>query len=114
MKLYGVRIWVDDLAAARRFYGETLGLPVKWDYGAAVGFDIGADLIVEQDDGSEPDEHFVGRFAGCSLKVDDIDATWRDLTAKGVEFVAPPTRMAWGGTLAHFKDPAGNVLTLLG
>lgn len=114
MKLYGVRIWVDDLAAARRFYGETLGLPTKWDYGSAVGFDVGADLIVEQDDGSHEEETLVGRFVGCSLQPPDIDATYRDLTAKGVEFVSPPTKMDWGGTLAHFKDPSGNVLTLLG
>lgn len=36
------------------------------------------------------------------------------LLARGVEFLAPPQRMPWGGVLAHFRDPDGNVLTLVG
>lgn len=113
MQLSAVRIWVDDLPVARRFYGEILGLKPVWDYEFATGYDVGGTLIVEVDDGSEPGESFVGRFAGVSLRVDDIEAVHRDLLAKGVAFEAPPERMDWGGALAHFRDPAGNVLTLL-
>jgi predicted enzyme related to lactoylglutathione lyase len=59
-------------------------------------------------------QSLVGRFVGASLRVIDIDATYRDLLAKGVAFVEPPERMPRGGVLAHFKDPDGNILTLLG
>ena len=117
MKLYGVRIWVTDLEAAKRFYGETLGLKKEWEYeGAAVGFDMGGpQVIIELDGGSQDGEDsHVGRFLGVSIHVSDIDATYRDLSAKGVEFLGPPEKMYWGGTLAHFKDPSGNTLTLLG
>ena len=31
-----------------------------------------------------------------------------------VEFLAPPEKQPWCGSLAHFRDPDGNVLTLLG
>lgn len=115
MKLYGVRIWVDDLEAARRFYAEILGLKKEWEFeGAAMGFDLGGpQFVVEKDDGSDTESH-VGRFVGCSIRVDDVDAVYRDLTAKGVEFLGPPEKMYWGGSLAHFKDPSGNTLTLLG
>ena len=114
MKLYGVRIWVDDMDAARRFYGETLGLELDWDFGAAAGYRLGGpQLIVEQGDGSHESEGLVGRFVGCSIAVDDIDLAYRDLAAKGVTFLAPPEKQPWGGVLAHFRDPAGNVLTLL-
>ena len=115
MKLYGVRIWVTDLEAAKRFYGETLGLKKAWEFeGAAIGFDLGGpQFILEPDDGSGEESH-VGRFVGASISVDDIDAVYRDLAAKGVEFLGPPEKMYWGGTLAHFKDPSGNTLTLLG
>ena len=44
----------------------------------------------------------------------DIDAKHAELSAKGVDFLAPPERMPWGGVLAHFRDPEGNVLTLVG
>ncbi|HYD45084.1 MAG TPA: VOC family protein [Phenylobacterium sp.] len=116
MRLYGLRIAVSDLAAAKQFYGQTLGLRQAWEFeGMAVGFDVGGpQFIVEQDDGSHGGESLVGRFVGCSIAVDDIEATYRDLTAKGVEFLGPPEKMPWGGTLAHFKDPSGNTLTLLG
>jgi catechol 2,3-dioxygenase-like lactoylglutathione lyase family enzyme len=119
MKLYGCRVFVDDLHQARTFYGETLGLAVKWDYGTAIGYDVGADLIVEAFDQDEEEEYpdFLrdpGGFLGISLQVDDIDASYRELSARGVRFISPPQKMPWGGTLAHFKDPSGNVLTLLG
>ncbi|WP_416897314.1 MAG: VOC family protein [Minwuia sp.] len=115
MKLYGVRIFVDNFAAAQAFYGETLGLKANWsmpEIGAA-GFDVGtAELIVEAASGK--DRALVGRFVGVSLQVDDIDAAYRSMTAKGVTFEQPPEKQVWGGTLAHFRDPSGNILTLLG
>ena len=117
MRLYGVRVFVRDLDQARRFYRDTLGLKVRWELNpAAIGFDLGADLIVEAVPGDAPadDLALVGRFVGCSIAVDDIDATFADLSAKGVEFTHQPERQPWGGVLAHFKDPSGNVLTLLG
>ena len=119
MRLYGCRVFVDDLHQARTFYGETLGLAAKWDYGTAIGYDVGADLIVELFDEGEEGEDLdllraPGGFLGISLYVDDIEASYRELLAKGVRFISPPEKMPWGGTLAHFKDPAGNVLTLLG
>src|SRR6266700_5972030 len=48
----------------------TLGHDVAWEYGdTAVGFDVGADLIIETVDASADgeDRALVGRFVGCSL-----------------------------------------------
>lgn len=113
MKIYGMRIWVDDIAAAKRFYGETLGLTAKWIMEMAAGYDLGIDLIVERDDGGHEGESLVGRFVGVSIQVDDIQLSYETLKARGVPFLGPPEQMSWGGTLAHFKDPAGNTLTLM-
>ena len=60
------------------------------------------------------DEAFSPRFVAVSLQVEDVQAVYEELVAKGVEFLGPPERMGWGGTLAHFRDPDGNVLTLPG
>ena len=117
MKLYGLRVFVDDLDAAREFYATTLGLPVLWDLEpmGAVGFDLGATLIVERADPADAEQvALIGRFVGVSIEVADLEQTYRSLTAAGVVFEGPPEAQAWGGTLAHFRDPAGNVLTLLG
>ena len=117
MKLYGVRIFVDDFAAARTFYVETLGLPIAWDMAehGAMGLDVGGpQLIVEAVDPDGEDASLMGRFVGVSLQVDDIHQTHAALSGKGVAFTGPPEKQFWGGWLAHFVDPAGNTLTLLG
>ena len=117
MELYGVRVFVDDFRAARAFYVDTLGLSVAWDMSehGAIGLEVGGPhLIVEGIDRDEDDGELVGRFVGLSLKVDDIHDTHASLSAKGVRFDGPPEKQFWGGWLAHFEDPAGNTLTLLG
>ncbi|MQX36076.1 VOC family protein [Roseospira navarrensis] len=116
MRLYGVRIFVSDLEAARAFYGTALGLPVTWDAAAmgAVGFRLDpAELIVEQTDPAGPDGALVGRFVGLSIEVEDAEAAYAALTARGVAFDRPPEVQPWGGVRADFRDPSGNVLTLI-
>ena len=119
-RLMLVRVFVRDLERAVRFYTETLGMklsfrsdPLGW---AQLGID-GADLALERDRGeraNDSEEELVGRFVGVSLAVADIDTTYETLRARGVEFLRPPEKMPWGGVLAHFRDPDGNVLTLIG
>lgn len=117
MQLRYVRVFVTDLAAAKKFYAHTLSLKILWEYeNKAIGFDLGPVLIVEDVSSEEDREerHLAGRYVGCSIEVDDIQATYSELVAKGVHFTAPPEKQEWGGTLAHFEDPSGNVLTLVG
>ena len=117
-ELYAVRIFVRDWKRALDFYANTLGMPVRmaneqlgW---AELGIG-GAPLALERARPGDPESHgLMGRFVGVSLRVDDVAATYEELRARGVEFVAPPEKQPWGGTLAHFRDPDGNVLTLLG
>jgi predicted enzyme related to lactoylglutathione lyase len=115
-RLIAVRVFVRDWPRALAFYRDTLGLRVAFE-SAAMGwaqFDTGeAQLAIEV---SRPDdeEDFAGRFVGVSLSVADIDATYEELRGRGVEFLRPPETMPWGGVLAHFRDPDGNVLTLIG
>lgn len=48
-----------------------------------------------------------------SIAVEDVDAAYRDLRAKGVTFVTPPTdRPVWALRTAHFRDPDGNLLEI--
>ncbi len=118
MKLYAVRIFVNDWDAACRFYEQQLGLALQFKDAKAgwAEFDVGgARLGLERvaDDDAEG-QALVGRFLGISLQVDDIEATYERLQAKGVVFMEPPSKQAWGGCLAHLRDPEGNVITLLG
>jgi lactoylglutathione lyase len=48
-----------------------------------------------------------------NLGVDDIHRVYAGLCAKGVSFLKPPTQEYWGGWVATFFDPDGNILQLL-
>ena len=115
-KLAFVRIFVRDWPRAVKFYSETLGIPLAFQ-SEPMGWaelDTGeAQLALERSTPGE-EEELVGRFLGVSLSVADVDACYEELRGRGVDFLAPPERMPWGGVLAHFRDPEGNVLTLLG
>ena len=51
-----------------------------------------------------------GQFNGA-LACDNLDKTYEELKAKGVEFPAPPTKQPWGA-FAVLKDPDGNQFVL--
>jgi predicted enzyme related to lactoylglutathione lyase len=59
----------------------------------------------------EGHEDRIGSFFNGSFACDDVDYTYRQMSAKGVEFVAPPEKQPWG-TFAKFRDPDDNVFVL--
>jgi catechol 2,3-dioxygenase-like lactoylglutathione lyase family enzyme len=116
---------VDDLDAAREFYGETLGLTVTQDEMGTLGIDWAGEqriFIYPKED------HTPASVTVLNLRVDDVDAAVDELNARGVttkiygddEIEGMPNdekgivrgsdstpEMAW------FRDPAGNVIALL-
>ena len=114
MHLYAVRIFVSDWPAACRFYQQALGLELEFkdDAFGWAEFDAGgAKLGIERvdDDASAEDKALIGRYLGISLRVDDVETTYRALLDKGVVFTSTPEKQAWGGVLADLQDPSGNV-----
>ena len=118
MKLYAIRIFILQWDDACRLYREMLGLKecFRNDEIGWAEFDLNGPCIglerVEPDDpeGNAP----VGQFVGVSLRVEDLQASFQDFLAKGAKFSEASESQPWGGSLAHFEDPDGNVLTLLG
>lgn len=49
----------------------------------------------------------------ANFGVDDIDHEYQRLLKEGVEFIRPPEQEHWGGWVATFKDPDGNILQML-
>ena len=106
--------WPDAVA----FYGGTMGLRLlsREDKGGVAVFLLGGrdTLSVERANPKDREEKkLVGRFLGVSIGVDDIRRAYKDLSASGVMFDAAPQAQPWGGTITHFRDPAGNVLSLV-
>jgi len=59
----------------------------------------------------EGQEDRIGTFFHGSFLCDDVEATYKQMSAKGVEFSSPPKKESWG-TSAIFKDPDGNTFVM--
>ncbi|MDB4874820.1 MAG: Glyoxalase/bleomycin resistance protein/dioxygenase [Gemmatimonadetes bacterium] len=56
-------------------------------------------------------EERIGSFAGVSFACENVEKTYEELSARGVEFADPPRKEDWG-TSAIFKDVDGNSFVL--
>ena len=106
-----VALNVTDLAEARRFYLDGLGLTEidRPDFGVpGLWMACGATQIhlveVEANDPA-PGQHF-------AFQVDDMDAVLADLRAKGVDVSDPFELTPGAGRQAFFNDPSGNLIEL--
>lgn len=115
MNLAAVRVFVRDLAAARRFYEGALGLSLTSD-DAANGFCLfsagSIDLILETvaNDAPADEQALVSRFSGLSFDVTDIRSERARLGNLGVRFTGEPEQQFWGGWIATFCDSSNNEL----
>jgi len=112
-----VTIPVADQARALAFYTETLGFMIATDQAMGPSGQRWIELRIP---GAEtlvslftPDElrDRVGTFVPLSLWADDVEGTYKALSARGVEFLAPPKVEPWG-TSVMFEDSEGNRLHL--
>lgn len=110
---------VHDVEAAKNFYGQTLGLDVREEMGGlGVKLATGGDVFIYPKGG----DHQPATFTVLNFPVPDIEAAVDGLTAQGVAFeryegfeqdergIAAPSP---GPRIAWFKDPAGNILSLI-
>ena len=113
--LAGVLIWTaaDRFPAMARFYRETLGLIPRSAKDDFINFDWnGVRLSVgvhDQVGGTSRDPLRVM----VNLTVTDIGAVHDRLARAGIVFTRAPEREDWGGWVATFADPDGNVLQLM-
>jgi catechol 2,3-dioxygenase-like lactoylglutathione lyase family enzyme len=108
---------VDDVPKAREFYGDTLGLRTSEEHGMLTLHLAGdTDVLVYP----KPD-HTPATFTILNFAVDDIDEAVDALTARGVELERyegfdqdeKGVMRGNGPDIAWFRDPAGNVLSVL-
>jgi predicted enzyme related to lactoylglutathione lyase len=110
---------VDDTKKARDFYGSSLGLPVKDEMMGNISAKLpnGAEVMMYP----KPN-HEAASFTVLNFIVPNIDEAVDDLTSKGVKFEqytgeiqtdAKGIFRGQGPTIAWFKDPAGNILSLI-
>jgi len=111
-------IAVKDLDRARTFYEDTLGLKQVDDFGEGFMLRSGATKV------SVYRSEFAGtnKATALSFDVDDVDSQVRELKDKGVSFEHYDLQglerqgdvyVAQGMKTAWFKDPDGNILSLM-
>jgi predicted enzyme related to lactoylglutathione lyase len=108
---------VDDVPRAKEFYGETLGLEVT-DEGDAAVLQIAGErpIFVYPKPNHEP-----ASFTILNFPVSDIESAVDQLTERGIEFERyegieiddKGIFRGEGPLIAWFKDPAGNVLSVI-
>jgi catechol 2,3-dioxygenase-like lactoylglutathione lyase family enzyme len=108
---------VDDLEKARRFYGETLGIKTSEEHGLlTLHLAGGRDTLVYP----KPD-HSPATYTILNFPVADVDAAVDELATRGVRFERyegfqqdeKGISRGEGPAIAWFKDPAGNILSVL-
>ena len=109
---------VDDLGRAKAFYGDTLGLEVGEEHGLLfLKLGSGASVLVYPKENHEP-----ATFTILNFPVPDIEAAVRELRAAGLELEHYEGELQTdeqgifrgeGPLIAWFRDPAGNVLSVL-
>ena len=108
-----VSLSVDNIDAAEKFYGETLGLRKLFRFGNLLFFDCGGLRLYIQATDTKP----LPRSSVLYFKTPDISIAVRELKAKGVSFIDSPHLIApmedhdlW---MTFFHDPAGNMMALM-
>ena len=110
---------VPDIEKAKKFYGETLGLEVSEDHGVLTLHLAGGNNVLIY---PKPN-HVPATFTVLNFPVDDVDLAVDELKKRGVRFEIydlPDLKTdekgimrGKGPTIAWFKDPAGNILSVL-
>lgn len=110
-----VSVPVSDQQRALDFYTRKIGFSILTDqqFGPGMrwielGVNGGTGIALFTPPGHEAR---IGSFSGISFEADNVEKTYKELVACGVEFTQPPKRESWG-TSAIFKDPDGNTFVL--
>ncbi len=105
-----VSVLTQDIPRAKRFYGETLGLPIETEGENDLEFTLGQ-VTLDVFDPTRIGQPFAPSPAGIAIRVPDVAAARAALEAKGVQFDGEIVNTGVCH-FAFFKDPDGNALML--
>jgi predicted enzyme related to lactoylglutathione lyase len=114
---------VNDISKAKEFYGKTLGIKISDEMEGIIALHVdgnGNNTIIYPKPNHEP-----ATFTVLNFPVDDVENAVDELTAKGVQFEHYDMEqlktdakgiMRYKDIMAQawFKDPAGNILSVVG
>lgn len=125
MKFSNVRLLVKDYEKCFKFYNEKLGLEAAFNIESCYGsFKVAEDIeglaiftsdlmapVVDNIDKDQPTN--CREKMMVSFEVDNVDETFKTLSAKGVKFINQPIDMPdWGMRVVYLRDPEENLIEL--
>jgi lactoylglutathione lyase len=120
-KVDAVVLFVQDLEKCMMFYRDTLEFPVTANDDVSFAFRLeDQDFVVLKTSAAVEmvGEEALSLHDGVAHRVllcagvENVDASYEALTAKGITFIKPPVSQAWGRRTAYFADPEGNLWEL--
>jgi len=113
ISMKNIVVFVTDLARAKAFYSDTLGLPLAGETEMLLEFFPGSPTtlgvaLALQDEARK----LVGRHTGITLRVEQIERLCDTLATAGARFVEPLESSPWG-KMAVIADPDGNQFALV-
>jgi serine phosphatase RsbU (regulator of sigma subunit)/predicted enzyme related to lactoylglutathione lyase len=116
-------VFVHDLDRSLRFYVDKLGFELIADKRVTtdgVGWvevvppDGSANLALVAPKPDSPEYKLIGGYRWILFMTEDVQATYKEWSDRGVHFVSSPEDAPWGGTYTRFEDPDGNEFGLEG
>lgn len=112
-----ITLFVEDLAEAKRFYGEVFGLPVIYEDDDSAVHRFANTLInllkataaTELIGPASVASPEAGARMQFTIDVEDVDAMCAELASRGVELLNGPMDRPWGIRTASFRDPGGHI-----
>jgi len=111
-------LFVEDVERSKTFYVDVLGFTFGFGDETSAGLFLGGemfllvtvpsaeDMLTGETLSTPKGQRATGLF---NIFVENVDAAFEQLRAKGVQFIVDPIDREWGRRTAHFKDPDGFV-----
>ena len=114
--LFAVTIYADDLSASRKFYGDLLQMEEIFSNHDSVVYQMGSAClnVLMKENAPELVEPLpiapssAGSRSLLTVTVENVDAAYAALVARGVVFLNGPVDRPWGMRTAAFADPSGH------
>jgi serine phosphatase RsbU (regulator of sigma subunit)/catechol 2,3-dioxygenase-like lactoylglutathione lyase family enzyme len=115
-------VFVRDLDVSKRFYVNQLGFELITEQCLPTGVrwievappDGSANLALVEPKPDRPEYKLIGGYRWVLFMTEDVHATYKEWSERGVRFLFAPETPGWGGTFTRFEDPDGNAFGLEG
>jgi len=115
-------VFVRDLEVSKRFYVDQLGFELITEQCLPTGVrwievappDGSANLALVEPKPDRPEYKLIGGYRWVLFMTEDVQATYKEWSERGVRFLFAPETPGWGGTYTRFEDPDGNAFGLEG